>query len=169
MRDRCPVLRERLTPLIAEVLEQHKLSERISPEPFVDAIVKGLISREERALLTTRQRLLAEANGVPRCWICDLLIPMNAPEDSHACFSIDHVKERSRGGDWFGVENLRPAHRICNAIRSNRPKPKTLRRYVAFLNELAEKLEDRRQIKVSEILSRMNLDAQQDQRLADTG
>jgi hypothetical protein len=137
MQEQLTVLRARLTPLISGVLEGHGLSERISAEPFVDAVVLGLISREKQIFLNTRERLIREANGAPRCWVCELLIPMNAPEDSYACFSVDHVKERRVGGDWHGSENLRPAHRLCNAIRSNSPRPRTLRRYVAFLRELA--------------------------------
>lgn len=51
-------------------------------------------------------------------WICGLVIPLDAEPDSPECFSVDHVVPRSHGGSQLGYENVKPAHRLCNALRS---------------------------------------------------
>ncbi|WP_308010978.1 HNH endonuclease signature motif containing protein [Streptomyces sp. AC495_CC817] len=34
--------------------------------------------------------------------------------------TADHIVARSKGGDWYAIENGRPAHRRCNESRGNR-------------------------------------------------
>ena len=132
MSEKLAVLRERLAPLLAEVIERHGVADQLSVDAVFEAVVRGIVSPQKRVCLSARERILKESAGRPVCWICNFEIPMDAPEDSYACFSIDHVKERRCGGQWLGAENLRPAHRICNVVRSNPPRSKTQRRYLAF-------------------------------------
>lgn len=49
----------------------------------------------------------------PICWLCHLPI-----DDSD--YSIDHVVPRSKGGDVWDIDNMRPAHLKCNMRRGNR-------------------------------------------------
>ena len=105
---------------IVTILEQHGFGGTVDAETLSKAIVAQLVCESPR--LKARARLIAEADGAPRCWICDLLIPMDAAEDTAECFSIDHVVPRSQGGTLMGYDNLRSAHRLCNAIR-DLPKP----------------------------------------------
>jgi 5-methylcytosine-specific restriction endonuclease McrA len=48
------------------------------------------------------------------CWLC------HRPIDTAAEYSIDHVIPRSKGGDIWDVDNMRPAHIRCNSSRGNR-------------------------------------------------
>ncbi len=117
---------ERIAPAIVKVLNEYDLSGTIAPETLAEAIVAQLVSQSPR--LKARERLLAEADGAPECWICKLRIPMDAANDTAECFSIDHVVPRAQGGTHLGYENLRPAHRLCNAVRDmGHPSPKLLR------------------------------------------
>jgi 5-methylcytosine-specific restriction endonuclease McrA len=47
------------------------------------------------------------------CWLC--LSPIEASQ-----YSIDHVVPRSKGGEVWDVDNMRPAHIKCNSSRGNR-------------------------------------------------
>jgi HNH endonuclease len=60
---------------------------------------------------TVRLRVL-ELHGMV-CWLCTR--PIGSRKDLH----LDHVRPRSRGGENI-VENLRPAHAICNMRRGAR-------------------------------------------------
>lgn len=73
------VLRSRLQPLVERVLEHYGASDSVPAGAIVDAVVDGLLSRPKRTFLTARQAILRESNGSPRCWICNLLIPLDAP------------------------------------------------------------------------------------------
>ena len=131
------VLRKRLEPLVADVLKRHGASGLVPVDAVVDAVVYGLLSRPKRKFLSARAQIIEDTNGAPRCWTRNLSIPMDAPNDSYAGFSIDHVIGKDRGGRWLGRGNLRPAHRLCNSVRSNPQKPNGRRKYEAFLNALA--------------------------------
>ncbi len=84
--------------------------------------------------------MLAESVGRPMCWICELPIPMDAEFDSPECFSLDHVVPRADGGALLGYRNLKPAHRLCNALRHIRePGAKMLRRRDELLAQLRQR------------------------------
>lgn len=54
------------------------------------------------------------------CWLCRRPITVltgTTPES----FSIDHVVARNAGGNALDLANCRPAHRVCNVKRSDKP------------------------------------------------
>lgn len=73
-------------------------------------MMKVEISREERI------EALTERDG-PDCFLCKL--PFKTVQD----ITFDHWIPRSRGGTW-DLENLRLAHKRCNALKGDRmPNP----------------------------------------------
>jgi len=73
-------------------------------------MVKTELSREERIAALT------ERDG-PDCFLCG--DPFKAGQD----ITFDHWIPRSRGGTW-DLENLRLAHKRCNALKGDRmPNP----------------------------------------------
>lgn len=54
------------------------------------------------------------------CHICQELIDMNLPRTSRMGLTIDHVIALSKGGTDT-MDNLRPAHWICNNRKSDKP------------------------------------------------
>ncbi|MGD9792488.1 MAG: HNH endonuclease [Acidimicrobiia bacterium] len=65
----------------------------------------------------SRAHRIGERDGWT-CWLCGHRVDPDAPLSSPSRATIDHVIPRSRGGS-SAVENLRLAHRSCNARRSN--------------------------------------------------
>lgn len=71
--------------------------------------------------------------GLP-CWLCNRPIDYSLttwvdPKDGRIkrhpmSFELDEVVPVSRGGDPLDINNVRPAHRICNQKRGNKMKPK---------------------------------------------
>ena len=61
------------------------------------------------------QRMTQVVQGVYG-WTCHLCGRPIAPGQ----YSIDHVIPRSKGGDVWDVDNMRPAHKRCNSSRGNR-------------------------------------------------
>lgn len=57
---------------------------------------------------------LVKATYPPLCWLCQ------SPILTDAEYSIDHIVPRSKGGDVWDLDNLRPAHLRCNLSRGNR-------------------------------------------------
>jgi 5-methylcytosine-specific restriction endonuclease McrA len=56
---------------------------------------------------------LTYTNYEPVCHLCGMWIS----DDTR---SVDHIIARSHGGT-DDLENLRPAHKLCNSARGNRP------------------------------------------------
>lgn len=53
------------------------------------------------------------------CWLCNEIVDLSAdPQKDDWAPSLDHVVPRSRGGS-HAPENLKTAHRWCNAVRSD--------------------------------------------------
>lgn len=65
-----------------------------------------------------RVEALAARDGW-RCWVCEGEVDPAAPTGSPSSASIDHVVPRARGG-VTEPDNLRLAHRRCNAGRGSR-------------------------------------------------
>ena len=61
------------------------------------------------------------------CWICGLHVDQTLPPNHNQARSIDHVIPRSRGGAVFDRDNVRLAHRACNAERGISPAQVTQR------------------------------------------
>jgi 5-methylcytosine-specific restriction endonuclease McrA len=74
---------------------------------------QGLPSRKK-----VTHELVIESYG-SNCHICELPIDMTLPRTSKQGLTIDHVIPLSRGGA-DEIENLRPAHWICNNRKSDR-------------------------------------------------
>ena len=107
-------------------LDRHAIDE--TAQLVVDALSKRRLFGDQRTLL---MRFYGEE---PACWICGFQIAKDAPADSDAAFSVDHVVPRSHGGSQLGITNLRPAHRLCNAVRTAAQlRPRMRARYEAFL------------------------------------
>lgn len=132
-------LANRIRPAVQAVLLRYGACESVPCDEIVEAVVAHLHSDSPR--FTARQRVLAESAGRPICWICELPIPMDAELDSPECFSLDHVVPRADGGALLGYQNLKPAHRLCNALRHiQKPGAKMLRRRDELLAQLRRSL-----------------------------
>ena len=81
------------------VKEQQKQFLRTLENPFIP---KEKLSKKEK-------EVYRKTDG--KCWICDELIRI---ED----FTKDHVIPKSKGGS-SKLENLLPAHKLCNNIKSD--------------------------------------------------
>jgi 5-methylcytosine-specific restriction endonuclease McrA len=134
-------LERRIGGGIRAILESNALTEHGTYDKIIDAVASALAPRRDCTNKRFRERLLEREGWSPRCWICGLPIPMDAEPDSHEAFSVDHVKPRSEGGARLGFDNLRPAHRFCNVIRSTNPRNKTKERYRKFLESLQRRFE----------------------------
>lgn len=64
-----------------------------------------------------RAAILARWGAV--CWLCDRPIRLDTRWPAPGALTRDHVIPRSRGGS-DDVENLRPAHKVCNETRGAR-------------------------------------------------
>lgn len=65
-----------------------------------------------------KRRLYWRDNG--KCGICGLHIDTDLAYPDPMSFSIDHIIPRSMQGS-HSFDNLRPAHLVCNTLRSNKP------------------------------------------------
>jgi 5-methylcytosine-specific restriction endonuclease McrA len=70
-----------------------------------------------------RLRALVFALYGDRCWLCG----------QPGATSVDHVVPMSKGGAWFDVANMRPAHLACNQSRGNRVRHYVERRVFAVV------------------------------------
>lgn len=68
-----------------------------------------------------RRKLRARlrALGLP-CAICGAPIDYDLPAGDPMSFEVDEVVPVSLGGDELDWENLQPAHRRCNQMKSNK-------------------------------------------------
>lgn len=76
----------------------------------------------ERHWISTSRRLEIYVRDEWSCWLCGELTDREADVNSDYAPSLDHVAPRSQGGS-HASENLRCAHRICNARRGAREVP----------------------------------------------
>ena len=129
-------LRERLSPVIAHAMAQPAACAVTVVEAVVVSLSQRIPPRSK-----WRDLLIADSGPVPTCALCGFAIPLDAPPDSDAEFSVDHIVPRCDGGGNLGYDNLQPAHRICNSMRHGavKAKPRTLLRYAAFLRAIAER------------------------------
>lgn len=74
------------------------------------------------------RQLVAESGGHLTCWLCGGAIDMNLSGRNPAGLTLDHVNPRFAGGDEFDMQNTRPAHNRCNAIRGARQAGEARRR-----------------------------------------
>jgi 5-methylcytosine-specific restriction endonuclease McrA len=121
------LIHEAVAPHLAHLgLARHAIDE--TADLIVDHLSRRRLAADHRTML---MRLYGDE---PACWVCEAPILKHAPADSDGAFSIDHVVPRSHGGARLGLSNLRPAHRLCNSVRSS-PKLslRTRARYEAFL------------------------------------
>lgn len=127
--------RWRLRMLIQEAVAPHLARlglDRYAIDQTAELVVENLWRR--RIQDDQRTVVMRFYGNEPACWICGGPIPKDAPEDSDSAFSIDHVIPRSQGGARLGISNLRPAHRLCNIVRSStKLRPRTRARYEAFV------------------------------------
>lgn len=65
-------------------------------------------------------RALVVAEYGRTCHLCMTEIPDEAKHPHPLSLTLDHILPRSLGGT-DELENLRPAHRVCNLRRQNRP------------------------------------------------
>jgi 5-methylcytosine-specific restriction endonuclease McrA len=59
------------------------------------------------------------ASGAP-CAICGGAIDYDLPPGHPFSFELDEIIPVSKGGDPFDPENVQPAHRRCNRLKSNK-------------------------------------------------
>lgn len=64
-------------------------------------------------------RALIRLHGA-RCHLCGQVIDLNLKYPHPLCATRDHVKPRSLGGT-NAIRNQRPAHKVCNERRGNKP------------------------------------------------
>lgn len=67
-----------------------------------------------------KTRAIVRKRDGDNCWICNRLVPEGLPHGDADQATIDHVRERSRGGT-DALPNLRLAHKYCNENRSAGP------------------------------------------------
>ena len=69
---------------------------------------------ELRAALRNRVRAMSDI-----CHICGKQIDFSLPSSHPLSFQVDHIIPVSRGGGVYDIDNLAPAHRVCNMKKSN--------------------------------------------------
>jgi 5-methylcytosine-specific restriction endonuclease McrA len=128
-------LRNKIRSAVLMRLSAHGIDSTIADD-ITDAIVDGLSPKPPT--IDTRTLILRMCDFRPVCWVCGFSIDLNEPEDTPGSFSLDHVVPRSAGGSRLGLANLKPAHRFCNNIRSQRSVRRSTRvRYEGFVGALA--------------------------------
>lgn len=121
-----------LFPIVQECLILGK-----DAEYTTDKVVEAL--RENSPTLKIRDQILKECDDKPYCWVCNYRIYLDEPENSDAEFSLDHVIRNTDGGQRT-VENLKPAHRLCNSMRhASKHRSRTLKRVKLMFAHLTKK------------------------------
>lgn len=59
-----------------------------------------------------RKRAIASKD--PICAICHKPIDLEAPKNTPLAVEVDHIVPRSRGGDYYDLDNLQLTHHRCN-------------------------------------------------------
>lgn len=85
---------------------------------------RGSVDKTGEATRARLRRVLIKKYG-PFCWLCGKPIDLTIKHPDPWSFSRDHVIPRSKGGT-DAIRNQRPAHRICNQKRGNKPAPEEL-------------------------------------------
>lgn len=65
-----------------------------------------------------RKRAIATLD--PVCAICHRLIDLEAPKNTPLAVEVDHIVPRSRGGDYYALENLQLTHHSCNRKKGSK-------------------------------------------------
>ena len=74
---------------------------------------KKLNSSNERKIFSSKERKeVLDLYGIT-CYLCQTIINLNVE------WHIDHVQPISKGGS-NDIENLRPTHKICNELKSDK-------------------------------------------------
>lgn len=73
------------------------------------------------------------AMGKP-CWICTLPINYGLPALHPDSFELDELTPVSAGGDPLDIDNVKPAHRLCNQWRGSKSVSKVKAIRAAALN-----------------------------------
>lgn len=70
---------------------------------------------------TRRNKLRArvKAMGLP-CALCGLAIDYSLPAGDPMSYELDEIIPVSKGGDPYDINNVQPAHRICNQRKGNK-------------------------------------------------
>ena len=70
---------------------------------------------------TARRKLRAriKAEGRP-CALCHEPIDYNLPARHPRSYELDEIIPFSKGGDPLAYDNVQPAHRECNLLKSNK-------------------------------------------------
>lgn len=67
-----------------------------------------------------RKRIAVQVRSGSPCWLCEQPIDLSLRYPNNLSFTVDHVIPTSHGGT-NELEQLRPAHAICNKRRGNQP------------------------------------------------
>lgn len=68
-----------------------------------------------------RRRIAQRVRAGEPCCFCGEPIDLSVPWPDPWSYVVDHSIPTSRGGGDHGDDQLRPAHKQCNEIRSNGP------------------------------------------------
>jgi 5-methylcytosine-specific restriction endonuclease McrA len=67
----------------------------------------------------SKLRARVAARGEP-CAICGGFIDYSLPAGHPDSYELDEIIPVSKGGDPYDIENVQPAHRRCNRMKSNK-------------------------------------------------
>lgn len=79
------------------------------------------IRRRGRRWRVVRAYVRATAPAI--CGLCGEVIDLALPSTDPMSWEADHITPLSLGGAELDPANVRPAHKICNRQRSNKPVP----------------------------------------------
>lgn len=65
-----------------------------------------------------RKRAIASLD--PICAICHKPIDLDAPKNTPLAVEVDHIIPRSRGGQYYALENLQLTHHSCNRKKGSK-------------------------------------------------
>lgn len=68
-----------------------------------------------------RRRIAIRVRAGEPCCFCHQPIDLDVPYPDPMAFVVDHHTPTSHGGTDHGDDQLRPAHKHCNEVRSNQP------------------------------------------------